>query len=677
MPTRKWGSEQLVGAVTSGVQTNAQVTGIAGGGYVVTWQDGSGANSSVRAQIYDAKGNAVGAEKSFEAAGIDFINPSIAALADGSFYVTCTQRVGADNFIVGAIWAGDGTPIRSQHVVFAFGLDDQSDVAAYGSGSIVSWTDPNGVGGGDIDYRTFDAAGNGSAVLVANTGTAGNQINSSVATSSGGRVAFAYFTDSADSTQDAILVKVYRSANFTNATEFRVDPGGSNIALGSSSITWLNAYDFVVTWDSFRASLSTGGTEILAQIYRTGSGGSGPISALLTVNTTPGTNIGKPEVTALPTGGFVVTWISESLTGDDPDRSIRLQAFDAAGGKIGGEQLVNTTTSGIQDMPSVSALSDGRVVVSWTDGSAGGGDIRTQIIDPRDGLVNGTSGADTLYGHASVGDQISGLDGADVLFGMNGDDSLYGGQGADSVFGGGGDDTAYGGSGNDDLRGGAGEDTLSGEAGDDVLRGGSGADDLSGGAGLDTANYSDADAGVTASLDGSLAGKGFAAGDTFSGIENLTGSAFADTLSGNLDGNTLSGGDGKDRLDGKDGNDLLIGGAAADTLTGGAGDDRFHFDSAADAGDTITDFSSSGAGGDDVLTFTSAGFGGLPAGGLLGSQFQSSIAAGAKTPDVRFIYETDTGILRFDADGNGGASAFIIVRFQIGVDVTIDDIVIV
>ena len=676
MPTRKWGSEQLVGAVTSGVQTNAQVAGLPGGGYVVVWQDGSGANSAIRAQAFDAKGEATGTEMAFAANGVDFINPSVAAMADGTFYITCTQRVGTDNYILGAIWDTSGALIRSQTVVFALGLDDQSDVAAYGTGSIVSWTDPNGVGGGDIDYRVFDAAGNGGAVLVANVNTAGNQIASSVATSPGGRVAFAYFTDSPDSTQDAILVKVYRSTGFTNATEFRIDPAGSNIALGSSSITWLNAYDFVITWDSFSGNLATGGPTIFAQIYRTGSAGSGPISSLLQVNTTPGTNIGKPDVTALPNGGFVITWVSESYSGDDLDRSIRLQAFDAAGGKIGGEQLVNTTTSSIQDWPSVSALSDGRVVVSWTDSSTDAGDIRTQIIDPRDGLVNGTASGDTLYGHDSVGDQISGFGGADILYGLNGDDSLYGGQAADLAFGGGGDDTAFGGSGDDDLRGGKGDDTLNGEGGDDTLRGGDGADDLSGGAGIDTADYSDAVNGVTASLDGSLAGKGLAAGDTFSGIENLVGSGFADTLSGDGADNMISGGAGKDSIDGKDGNDILVGGSGADSLTGGAGNDTFRFDTTSDGKDSITDFQSSVAGGGDILAFSGAAFGGLPAGAILDIQFQSSVAATAKTPEVRFIYETDTGILRFDADGNGAGASVAIATLQPGATLAAADIII-
>ena len=69
----------------------------------------------------------------------------------------------------------------------------------------------------------------------------------------------------------------------------------------------------------------------------------------------------------------------------DSNFSIRLQAFDGAGNKTGGEIVVNTTTTGSQFEPSIAALPDGRVVVTWTDNSHSGGDasgnaIRMQII---------------------------------------------------------------------------------------------------------------------------------------------------------------------------------------------------------------------------------------------------------------------------------------------------------
>ena len=41
------------------------------------------------------------------------------------------------------------------------------------------------------------------------------------------------------------------------------------------------------------------------------------------------------------------------------------------------------------------------------------------------------------------------------------------------------------------------------------------------------------------------------------------------------------------------------------------------------------------------------------------NQFQSSTASTAANINVRFFYETDTGILRFNADGSGGAAVVI------------------
>ena len=85
---------------------------------------------------------------------------------------------------------------------------------------------------------------------------------------------------------------------------------------------------------------------------------------------------------------------------------------------------------------------------------------------------------------------------------------------------------------------------------------------LDGGAGTDTASYALAHAGVTVNLGVSGPQETFGAGiDTLVNIENLTGSAFDDTLIGNAGANVLSGGLG---------NDVLVGGGGGDTMSGHA-----------------------------------------------------------------------------------------------------------
>ncbi|MDP3261459.1 MAG: calcium-binding protein [Tabrizicola sp.] len=178
--------------------------------------------------------------------------------------------------------------------------------------------------------------------------------------------------------------------------------------------------------------------------------------------------------------------------------------------------------------------------------------------------------------------QLSGLN--DTMFGDAGDNLINGMAGNDSLVGWAGADLLYGGAGNDTLRG---------SLGDDVLIGGSGADRIEGGAGRDTASYADAASGVGVYLVMRRANTGDAAGDMLIGIENLTGSAFGDTLVGDIGANVLRGEAGQDVLDGRFGNDTLIGGAGDDLLTGGGGADTFVFHA---GHDRITDFT------DDVDT---------------------------------------------------------------------------
>jgi len=212
-----------------------------------------------------------------------------------------------------------------------------------------------------------------------------------------------------------------------------------------------------------------------------------------------------------------------------------------------------------------------------------------------------------------------------------------------------------------------GDDRLTGGIGDDVLVGGKGADTLIGGGGNDTASYLDADAGVTASLSAPKDNTGDAAGDRYSQIENLEGSSFSDQLTGNAGGNELSGFDGDDRLwglsggdtlYGGNGNDYLVGGAGRDTLQGGAGQDTFVFDSlkSGDA-DTVMDFTS----GEDRIALSKAVFGISSMSSVQLVEGVNPIALG-KGPAL--LLDTETHILRWDADGAGGKAAVEIGRLE-------------
>ena len=155
--------------------------------------------------------------------------------------------------------------------------------------------------------------------------------------------------------------------------------------------------------------------------------------------------------------------------------------------------------------------------------------------------ANGDGNANTILGNASA-NTLSGNGGNDELHGMAGNDTLHGNDG------------------NDLIHGGSGNDRLSGEAGNDMLWGGDG---------TDTADYTSSTAGVTVDLQNATASGGDAAGDTLTGIENVTGSnTAADIIYGDANANTI---------DGLGGNDFLEGGAGADVIDGGAGWDNVRY----------------------------------------------------------------------------------------------------
>jgi Ca2+-binding RTX toxin-like protein len=333
-------------------------------------------------------------------------------------------------------------------------------------------------------------------------------------------------------------------------------------------------------------------------------------------------------------------------------------------------------------------------------------------------VLRGNSGGNTIWGSGGA-DTVYGRDGNDTLNGGDGNDKLIGGAGADALIGGNGTDRAYyndsaagltvdlanaanntgiaagdtfssveslygsnyddvlrgdagantiwGSGGNDTLYGRDGNDTLDGGDGNDKLLGGAGADALIGGNGTDRAQYNDAGSGVAADLASPSNNLGIAAGDTYSSIEDLYGSSYDDTLSGDDKGNRIWGSNGSDTIFGRGGNDTLYGGLGADDLRGGTGNDAFVFDSAlANNVDQIIDFEIAA----DTIRLASAIFSSIVGTGTLtADQFVANASGTAVDSSDRIIFETDTGKLFYDSNGNaaGGVTQFATVFSEAGI----------
>ncbi|MFD0526385.1 hypothetical protein ACFQ1I_02550 [Kitasatospora arboriphila] len=83
-----------------------------------------------------------------------------------------------------------------------------------------------------------------------------------------------------------------------------------------------------------------------------------------------------PTVTRMIDGGCLVTW-----TGGSPQQRVRAQRFGPDGQKQGAEIAVNTSEAFHTDA-TATLLSDGDVVVAWTDGAAvGGGGLTYRVFD--------------------------------------------------------------------------------------------------------------------------------------------------------------------------------------------------------------------------------------------------------------------------------------------------------
>ncbi|MEO1538357.1 MAG: Calx-beta domain-containing protein [Pseudomonadota bacterium] len=178
------------------------------------------------------------------------------------------------------------------------------------------------------------------------------------------------------------------------------------------------------------------------------------------------------------------------------------------------------------------------------------------------------------------------------------------------------------------------------------FQGMAGDDTINGGGGIDRVSYSFEDnRGGTMGLEIDLAGPVNADGylvvtDTFGdtdyllGIEQITGSAFADDLAGTDEANALIGLEGADTLNGRGGDDFFWGGQDIDSITGGAGADEFGgFIDFLD-GDTITDFSI-----EDSISIFDIDFNDLAA-------------------DATIVGNE----LRLDTDGDGAADATLILE---------------
>ncbi|UWQ18955.1 calcium-binding protein [Jannaschia sp. M317] len=538
-----------INTFATGHQDYPAVAALSNGGFVIAWQsedqDAENPNGyaydGIIAQRYNGQGQPLAPE--FVANTTDLYNntqPNVTGLADGGYAVSWTNY----NTVRIQLFDADDDPVGEMFSMIY--NTHYSKLATLIDGSIVSaatWSWDGSQAGVVVQQLSATGISLGPDFRV-NTTTTNNQDYPDIAALSDGGYVVVWQSDGQDGfVRRDIFGQRYNNLSERVGGEFHVNTF-SDMNQGLPSVTGLTGGGFVVAWMSFGHGDDTDANGIWAQRFDADGLALGGEFLVNTITVGDQHNV---QLSALPDGGFQATWETYHATqlGD-----IATQRFDATGTPVGTEQVVNTFVEDWQRSPAMATSTQGGVAIAWTMGDNNGligdhngkgvfgqffsvpvagtvGDDVWTGTDADESYV-GSDGNDTIAGGGG-NDDLSGDGGNDRLSGDAGNDTLRGGDGNDTLIGGIGNDLLVGGDTDSDLRdviyGGDGDDNIDGGFGNDELRGDAGNDNIAGGFGTDTV-----------------------IGGT--GDDTLTGSAFGDLIVGGDGFDFINGGFGSDRVNG-------------------------------------------------------------------------------------------------------------------------------
>ncbi len=518
----------------------------------------------------------------------------------------------------------------------------------------------------------------------------------------------------------------------------RYDPSGQFNSLVSAATAAVTGASNSSAIDSFSYALN-GGSATTVTVTINGVDGPGDVLlGTPNADTLTGTAASE-TINALGDNDFIVGGggndIIDAGDGDDVVRTgsgndmiiggLGRDLIDAGAGNdiiSGGSGLANELAGGLgDDVFIVAAIGD--TIIEFAN--EGIDEVRTSLsvltLAPNVESLTYTGGAAAFLGIGNSSDNIIiGGTGVDQLSGLGGNDTLNdgGGAGADTLLGGTGNDVyvignrgsstiELTGEGIDEVRttfsvfglqnnienltftdnathgagvgnnldnvltGGTGVDDLFGRDGNDTLIGGTGsANTLLGQAGNDTYIVQVVGDSViefanegTDTVQTALAS--FTLRDNVESLVYTGTGAFTGIGSDGTD-NSITGGAGDDFLSGLGGDDVLIGGSGADILLGGEGADQFRYNGGETGYDRILDFTV----GVDTIALANSGF--LH---TLKIELIASGAPVATSANSTFLYDVNSGILSYDADGNGAGAAVQLAQLNIGLALTVSDFV--
>ncbi|MFG5384454.1 tandem-95 repeat protein, partial [Yoonia sp. R2-816] len=342
------------------------------------------------------------------------VHPSVTALANGNFVVTWQsddgQQGDTDSYAIKArILNENGVEIVSEFQVNEFTNDDQmrpSVMALTNGHFVVTWASNDGQQG-DADWaikaRIFDE--NGVEIVsefLVNEFTDGRQGLPSVTALADGQFAVSWesFDQQQGDTDLAIKARIFDATGSEIVSEFLVNEATDGPQTSPSVAALANGY-FIVTWRSAEQGGTSDGV-IKARIFD--ATGNELVSEFLVNEFTNGDQR-NPSVTALEDGKFVVTWQSYAVQQGDPSGYVvKARIFDANGDEVVSEFVVNEYTNSWQVHPSITALTNGHFVVTWASKDAQQGDdgyaVKARIFDATGAeIVSEFLVNEVTYGH--------------------------------------------------------------------------------------------------------------------------------------------------------------------------------------------------------------------------------------------------------------------------------------
>jgi hypothetical protein len=373
--TIRWelSDETLVNTQTVGSQSHPAVAVNPGGSMVVAWagenQDGDG--WGIFAQRFDSAGMPAGGEFQVNTSTTgDQLNPAVAMDDAGNFVIAWqTQHVYLTTFSIYAQrFDAAGAEVDGEFRVDAFmGADMVSPAVAMASTGefVIAFEAQGGFDGNNagIYARRYDAAGVGQGGgFKVNTYYTNDQRQPSAAMDSDANFAIVWESFNQDGSGYGIFGQRYDAAGTKQGTEFRVNTTTSS-SQGDPCIGMSDA-GFAVVWEGYNAA--TYGYDIYLQRFDA----SGlPLGGEIIVNSTTTDTQLNPAIRMNASGAFIMAWQGNNQ--DGWGNGVFGQLMTLGGVIIGTEFQINTTTANEQIYPAVGIDAATSYVTAWSGNGVG------------------------------------------------------------------------------------------------------------------------------------------------------------------------------------------------------------------------------------------------------------------------------------------------------------------